>query len=310
MRVRKDPLADARMKFSNPIAAFIVLLFVTAGFAQETPPRGSATGESICLMVEAAALANGLPAEFFARVIWQESNFKPETVGPVTRNGDRAQGIAQFMPATAAERRLLDPFDPIQALPKSAEFLRELLTRFGNLGLAAAAYNAGPKRIQDWLDKRGAVPRETRNYVQAITGRPIDDWAAAGRDSARHQFERSLPTCREMTATLRQKPNPFIEQLQKRVETVAARPWGVQLSAGFSRSGVLAAYANLERRYRNLLADRDPTILARRFLSRGSHAFYQVRVGEPTRESANKLCSDLRKAGGPCMVLRNPLRSG
>src|SRR5262245_19879988 len=82
--------------------------------------------ESVCLMIESAARAHNLPLEFFARVIWQESRFQPNVVGPRTRTGDRAQGIAQFMPRTAAERGLLDPFDPVQALPKSAEFLREL----------------------------------------------------------------------------------------------------------------------------------------------------------------------------------------
>src|SRR5262249_54638210 len=91
--------------------------------------------ESVCLMIESAARAHNLPLEFFARVIWQESRFQPNVVGPRTRSGDRAQGIAQFMPRTAAERGLFDPFDPVQALPKSAEFLRELADQFGNLGL-------------------------------------------------------------------------------------------------------------------------------------------------------------------------------
>ena len=68
--------------------------------------------DSICLMIESAARANDLPVEYFARVIWQESRFQPDAVGPTTRNGQRAQGIAQFMPGTAAERRLLDPLDP------------------------------------------------------------------------------------------------------------------------------------------------------------------------------------------------------
>jgi hypothetical protein len=89
-------------------------------------PDGVAGGadlrESMCLMIEAAARAHDLPVEFFARVIWQESRFQPGAVGPRTRSGDSAQGIAQFMPRTAAERGLLDPFDPVQALPKSAEF--------------------------------------------------------------------------------------------------------------------------------------------------------------------------------------------
>ena len=104
--------------------------------------------DSVCLMIEAAGRAHGLPPEFFVRVIWQESRFRPDTVGPRRRNGESAQGIAQFMPSTAAERGLLDPFDPVQALPKAAQFLRELRDQFGSLGLAAAAYNAGPTRVR------------------------------------------------------------------------------------------------------------------------------------------------------------------
>src|SRR4030081_306764 len=120
--------------------------------------RESDTREAMCLMIESAARAENLPLEFFARVIWQESRFQSDAVGPVTRSGQRAQGIAQFMPGTASERRLLDPFDPVQALPKSAELRNELRNQFGNLGLAAAAYNAGPRRMQEWLPRVGAVP--------------------------------------------------------------------------------------------------------------------------------------------------------
>ena len=128
--------------------------------------RETDTREAMCLMIESAAKANELPLEFFARVIWQESRFQSDAVGPVTRSGQRAQGIAQFMPGTASERRLLDPFDPVQALPKSAEFLRELRGQFGNLGLAAAAYNAGPNAVR----KHNGVPpyAETRSYVAAV----------------------------------------------------------------------------------------------------------------------------------------------
>src|SRR6202453_1383077 len=140
--------------------------------------RETDTREAMCLMIESAAKANDLPLEFFARVIWQESRFQSGAIGPLTRRGERAQGIAQFMPGTASERRLLDPFDPVQALPKSAEFLSELRQQFGNLGLAAAAYNAGPRRVQEWLAGSGSLPQETRNYVAAITGTTVDEWAA------------------------------------------------------------------------------------------------------------------------------------
>src|SRR4030088_1094369 len=134
------------------------------GGAQKPPDtaRETDTREAMCLMIESAAKANDLPLEFFARVIWQESRFQSDAVGPVTRNGQRAQGIAQFMPGTANERRLLDPFDPVQALPKSAEFLSELRNQFGNLGLAAAAYNAGPRRGRGRLPWAWPVaPRNT-----------------------------------------------------------------------------------------------------------------------------------------------------
>src|SRR6266700_5343933 len=169
-----------------------------ADTARETDAR-----EAMCLMIESAARANELPLEFFARVIWQESRFQSDAVGPVTRNGQRAQGIAQFMPGTANERRLLDPFDPVQALPKSAEFLNELRNQFGNLGLAAAAYNAGPQRLRDFLAGTRMLPAETRNYVVAITGTSVDEWAKGAKDGVARDGTRGRsvgPNCRELIA--------------------------------------------------------------------------------------------------------------
>src|SRR3954463_14845022 len=262
----------------------------------------SPTSQSICLIVEAAALANRLPLEFFARVIWQESRFQATAVGPRTRSGDRAQGIAQFMPRTASERGLLDPFDPVQALPKSAEFLSELRAEFGNLGLAAAAYNAGPQRVRDYLTGKGGMPAETRNYVAAITGTSVDDWVAAGRTD---RAPASTPTCRQLVALLKRAPNPFVRELEHRVALVAAAPWGVQLSAGFSRDLALRSYAQIAKRHDAVLKGHDPSILASRLLSRGTRTFYQVRVGANTQVAAQDLCTSIRRAGGACMVLRN-----
>ncbi|MEA2950406.1 MAG: hypothetical protein QOI40_5736 [Alphaproteobacteria bacterium] len=270
--------------------------------AEPAKSAPSDLGDSICLMIEAAARANDLPLEFFARVIWQESRFQPNVVGPRTRSGARAQGIAQFMPRTAAERGLLDPFDPVQALPKSAEFLRELRDQFGNLGLAAAAYNAGPQRVRDWMAGSRTLPAETRNYVLAITGISADAWAGSGK----REPERTLaPNCTQLTALLHRAPNPFVQKLEERVNLVAASPWGVQLSAGFSRDHALASYAGLAKRYAAVLSGRDPSLLSTVLRSRGTRTFYQVRVGAETRDAANALCGNIRRAGGACMVLRN-----
>jgi Transglycosylase SLT domain/SPOR domain len=243
-----------------------------------------------------------LPVDFFARVIWQESRFQRDAVGPITRSGDRAQGIAQFMPRTATERGLLDPFDPIQALPKSAEFLSELRAEFGNLGLAAAAYNGGPQRVRDYLAGKGQMPDETRSYVLAITGLALEDWVKAGPDA---EPEDRAPNCEQLVAILKQAPNFFVGELEQRVALVAAAPWGVQLSAGFSREKALRSYASIAKRHASLLEGRDPSILATRLLSRGTRTFYQVRIGADTRASAESLCENIRRAKGACLVLRN-----
>src|SRR5258708_1715932 len=244
--------------------------------AEQATQRSRGSRDSICLMIESAARANDLPVDYFARVIWQESRFQPDVVGPRTRNGQRAQGIAQFMPGTAVERRLLDPFDPVEALPKSAEFLAELRNQFGNLGLAAAAYNAGPGRLRDFMSGRRPLPAETRNYVMAITGISIDEWAKGAQSAGEAHAQPAAVNCHELVALLKQAPNLFVEELQERINVVATSPWGIELGAGFSRERVLTAYANLLKRLGEILSGHDPTILTIVFPSPATSPFYQA----------------------------------
>src|SRR3954470_2856477 len=297
--VAEDPMPTTSRAVRPSVEELAIPQQKPAETARETDTR-----EAMCLMIESAAKANGLPLEFFARVIWQESRFQSNAVGPVTRNGQRAQGIAQFMPGTASERRLLDPFDPVQALPKSAEFLSELLSQFGNLGLAAAAYNAGPRRVQEWLAGSGPMPQETRNYVAAITGRSVDDWAAAGNKGK--MLDRApRASCRELMALLKTAPNSFVSGLEQHVKLAAAKLWGVQLAAGFDRNKALAMYARAMKRLRPVIGDQDPSLLSSLMRARGTHVFYQVRIGADTRPAADDLCDRIRRAGGACFVLRN-----
>jgi hypothetical protein len=275
---------------------------------QQTPDdaaRESDTHETMCLLIESAARASNLPLEFFARVIWQESRFQSDAVGPLTRNGERAQGIAQFMPGTANERGLLDPFNPVQALPKSAQFLSELRDQFGNLGLAAAAYNAGPKRVQDWLGGSGYMPQETRIYVFAITGSSVDDWKAAGRNGKLPERTQTS-SCRDLVALLARAPNPFITQLERRVTFAAAKRWGVQVAAGFNRDDALVMYARAMKVFSAVVRYQDdPSLQPLLFRSPGSSTFYQVRIGTDARREADRFCSCVRRAGGACLVKRN-----
>lgn len=140
---------------------------------QDRPKSARLSKAELCETAVQVAQANNLPAPFFTRLIEQESGFDPRVVSSAG-----AQGIAQFMPRTAALRGLADPFEPLSALAASGKFLAELVGQFGNLGLAAAAYNAGPKRVQDWIAKRARLPAETRHYVRTITGRVAEAWAA------------------------------------------------------------------------------------------------------------------------------------
>jgi Transglycosylase SLT domain/SPOR domain len=266
--------------------------------------RDDDSQEALCLMVEAAAEANDLSLEFFARVIWQESRFQARAVGPVTRNGKRAQGIAQFMPGTASERGLLDPFDPVQALPKAAEFLNELRNQFGNLGLAAAAYNAGPRRVQNWLAGSGDIPQETRKYVLAITGASVEDWVTVGKNGKMSDSV-SRASCRDLIAMLEREPNRFFTQLKQRVTQAIIKRWGVQVAAGFNRDQALNMYARAMKGLSAIAGFQDdPNFLPLLFRARGTSTFYQVRIGTDTRREANDLCMRIRHAGGACLVKR------
>jgi transglycosylase-like protein with SLT domain/sporulation related protein len=271
--------------------------------------RESDTREAMCLMIESAAKASSLPLEFFARVIWQESRFRSDAIGPVTRSGQRAQGIAQFMPGTASERGLLDPFNPVQALPKSAEFLAELRDQFGNLGLAAAAYNGGLRRVSDWLEGQGTLPLETRRYVIAITGRSADEWAALKGDPVSPAENPTGPasSCLVFVAALRRPDGErrIVETEGGPLQESVLAPWGVQLAGNFVKERALSSYGRVRERHAALLGDVVPMIIGTRLRSRGTRAFYRVRVPAASRAAAAALCDRLRMAGGSCVVLRS-----
>jgi hypothetical protein len=147
----------------------------------------------ICETLIHVAKANDLPVGFFANLIWRESNFDHMAISRVG-----AMGIAQFMP-DVADRLGLDAFDARDALPASGRLLRTLRARFGNLGLMAAAYNAGPKRVSDWLEQRSTLPKETRDYVIIITGRSVEHWRDVKSQTVVFNVPRKVPCHRGAT---------------------------------------------------------------------------------------------------------------
>jgi hypothetical protein len=146
------------------------------------------SNQEICTRLVAVAQANNLPLGFFANLIWRESHFDHVAISPVG-----AMGIAQFMPAVADRLGLADAFDARDALPASGRLLGMLRARFGNLGLVAAAYNAGPKRVSDWLQQRAGLPQETRDYVSFITGQTVEHWRTIKAKTVVFSVPRQLP---------------------------------------------------------------------------------------------------------------------
>jgi Transglycosylase SLT domain len=259
---------------------------------QSNEPAASLTIPNLCDALGAAAAANELPVNFFTRLIWQESRFKPDAI---SRKG--AQGIAQFMPATARASGLENPFNPLEAITKSGQLLGDLRREFGNLGLAAAAYNAGSGRVHDWLGRARQLPQETRTYVRIVTGRSVEEWAGGSETNLVEMPSVEVPCDLPAAALLR----PQAEASPPNAETI--KPWGVEIVGGTTAESALARYREWQPKYAAIVAGREPNVVIRGVIGHAGAA--RVRVGEDTRAAADKLCAALRAAGTYCDVLRN-----
>jgi transglycosylase-like protein with SLT domain len=255
--------------------------------------------EIVCPLMQQQAEARGLPPMPFVRLIWRESRFNPNAVSP-----KGAQGIAQFMPGTASDRGLADPFEPKSAIQHSASLLADLRREFGNFGLAAAAYNAGEERVRGWLAGSRLLPGETRRYVMFVTGRAAEEWKLPETD-----LPESLKTQGDMVQDSCKSLAPLVVRAAYETEPLTAsgawRPWGAHVSTAFSKATALAKFSRLRRVHGSVLAEREPFVQPERNLSRGRRALYQVQIGADSRADANEICAALRKDGGACIVQKN-----
>jgi hypothetical protein len=285
--------AEASGKESAPSSAIV----------GEEPPTVGDLVEKICPAIGREASLNALPVEFFTRLIWQESRFDPQA-----RSHKGAEGIAQFMPGTARWRGLVNAYDALEALRESARWLGELREQFGNLGLAAAAYNAGPGRVRSWLNGQGGLPAETRHYVRVITGRTADEWRGAGEDDIAPALK-NIP-CAQIARLFVQPPRqrgrmagaPMEHPI---IDPEAWGPWGLQLAGNWTQQAVLEQYRRMQSKFPAVLGERKPMVMRSNTRSRGRATWYLLRVAEATREKADTLCSKLKSAGGACIVYRN-----
>jgi len=255
--------------------------------------------DTVCPLMQAQAEERGLPPMPFVRLIWRESRFNPNAVSP-----KGAQGIAQFMPRTAADRGLEDPFEPKSAIVHSASLLADLDKEFGNFGLAAAAYNAGEERVRGWLAGNRTLPWETRAYVIFVTGRAAEEWKLPDTElpeALKTEGDSVQESCKELAPLVVRA----VYETAPLTASGAWRPWGAHVSTAFSKAKALAMFARLRREHASVLSDREPFVTPVRNLSRGRRALYQVQIGADSRADATDICAALRKDGGACIVEKN-----
>ena len=249
----------------------------------------------VCRTIAELAQAYKLPEAYFARLIWQESRFDFLAISPAG-----AQGIAQFMPGTARLRALRNAFDPAEALDRSAEYLRFLADKFGNLGLAAAAYNGGEGRMSRYVNAGGYLPGETRYYVEIITGLPVEAW---------QQDPLPAPDFRLG------KTKPFIESCLQMAESEAAptldrapsewRPWGVLLAQNFTQSVAVRHFERVQAAHQKLIGAEKLMLLLARNPNFGPRLRHYAMIGRDSRKDAEALCAKLQADGGSCIVRKN-----
>ncbi|WP_246723640.1 lytic transglycosylase domain-containing protein [Rhizobium sp. ARZ01] len=258
--------------------------------------RPETFNRDICTAIEGFALDNALPPEYFARLIWRESLFRPNAVSP-----KGAEGIAQFMPGTAKLRGLRDSFHALDALGKSAEYLADLRDRFGNLGLAAAAYNAGEGGLTSFLAK-GTLPFETRAYVMAITAHSAEEWKDSPPDKLNLALDKDRPFIEACIALAESRQ---MKEIIYSTDDGTWAPWGVQLASHFSKPAAHRLFTMAVERLPPPLNTEKPFIHRERLPAFGLRPRFTARIGRQTREEADDLCNQIRKAGGACVVFRN-----
>ncbi|MEM1130280.1 MAG: lytic transglycosylase domain-containing protein [Pseudomonadota bacterium] len=245
----------------------------------------------VCTTIETTARDAGLDPHFFARLIWQESLFDPYAISPAG-----ALGIAQFMPGTAKLRGLVDPFNPAEALRASADYLAELRKAYGNLGLAAAAYNGGEGRIDRYVAKGSRLPQETRTYVYKITGHSVGTWRNKPPAKVDLSLDGDLPFHAGCVRYASNRNLPGFDGPD------APKPWAMVFAADANRTKAEARARRMQAAHPSILGEASTEVQRTQLPGR---VLWTAQIGRNSMKSASDLCNKLRYDGGGCMVLRN-----
>lgn len=167
----QEALADASAYVMNPLAkAEAKPTRAQRMMAQEMPAqapverKGSHKYEDIVI---AEAQRQGIDPALARHILYKETGnvTNPETI----RSKAGAIGVMQLMPATAKELGV-NPMNPEENIRGGITYLRKMMDKYNDPVLAAAAYNAGPGRVDKAIKGQGltALPRETRMYIAGL----------------------------------------------------------------------------------------------------------------------------------------------
>lgn len=186
--------------------------------------------------IREASARFGVPDRWIRAVIRQESGGHAVLHGePITNASSGAMGLMQLMPATYDEMRVRynlgqDAFEPHDNILAGTAYLREMYDQFGTPGFLAA-YNAGPNRLQDYLENHRSLPDETRRYVFLIGSR-LGDTHPQSRSPAEQVALNQIPVV--ISAGLRYPPPPRRVMVAARGRRHGA---AVQLAANTRHAG-------------------------------------------------------------------------
>lgn len=147
----------------------------TSGNYTYTAGQANIPVSTILEKIERVARSYGVDEDLVREVVRAESNFNP-----LATSHAGAKGLMQLMDATAQAMRVRDAYNPDENLAGGTKYLKELIDRFdGNVGVALAAYNAGPTRVsrlgiandEQLMEKYHLLPEETQRYVEKIVNR-------------------------------------------------------------------------------------------------------------------------------------------
>ncbi|MBA70973.1 MAG: lytic transglycosylase [Rhizobiales bacterium] len=276
--------------------AFIVTLaiagslFALPAFAQV---EKAGNVDRLCALIAEQADIHGLPEAFLARLLFSASAFDPAYVSPTG-----AAGVAKFNAAVAESGGLSDPSDIETAVPAAARRLSALTERLGNLGLAAAAYQAGEKPVRRWMDGDGYLPASTVFFVQQLTGKGPEAFRSPSATfdikplETRYAFAEA---CKRM---------PLIASGEASTDIPADMPWAVVVGAGPDLDGAMKSWAGVRERT-GFRVGGGKVYVTHLEGGKARRNRYSVRIGAESRGSALAICSRLRGKGGACMVTRN-----